>query len=225
MWVWLAGASVALAALCAAGWFTTYRRLRAATTSPGTDRIYHLAEDAASFGVWTRDLTSDVTILSAGAARLTGLPPVAGPHNSVELRDLIHPDDRSAAVEEFMQATSTGTGFQSDFRVRMADGSYEWRRSCGRRETAAGAPPRVVGAFIDIHEEKLILDQLAKNAERLALAEDVAGFGVWELDVTTNAMTLSAGAAALSGFERAAMQVTGEQLVARIHPDDMPMVG
>ena len=65
---------------------------------------------------------------------------------------------------------------------------------------------------------------MAESAERMSLAENVAGFGVWELDIASGMMTLSAGAAALSGFENREMQVTPTEIAARTHPDDAASV-
>jgi PAS domain S-box-containing protein len=218
--------------VCAAGWRHTYRRLADAgrvpphpPEAPPINRdVQALAEDAAAFGIWETELVDGMTTLSAGAALLSGLAPVPVRISSSDLMRLIHPDDRSAAGEAFEVARSSNTGFESEFRVRQPDGSYRWRRNLGRIESVEGRAERVSGTIIDIDEEKLMLEQLGRNAERLALAEDVAGFGVWEFEVATGTMTLSAGAAALSGFERCAMQVTGPEVAERIHEDDRAAV-
>jgi len=185
--------------------------------------MFELAEEAAGFGVWERDLVSDTTLLSAGAASLSGYPAVATQKPVSELVLLIHPDDRSA--DAVARAIEEGRGFQAEFRVRQADGSYRWRRNRGRVESVNGRPVKMVGAISDIHEEKLMLERLAEAAARMALAEDVAGFGVWELDATRGVMTLSAGAAALSGFEHRSMQVPAGDVTSKIHPEDLPTVG
>ncbi len=185
--------------------------------------MFELAEEAAGFGVWERDLVSDTTLLSAGAASLSGYPAVATQKPVSELVLLIHPDDRSA--DEVARAIAERRSFQAEFRVRQPDGSYRWRRNRGRVESVNGRPVKMVGAISDIHEEKLMLERLAEAAARMALAEDVAGFGVWELDATRGVMTLSAGAAALSGFEHRSMQVAAGEVTSKIHPDDLPAVG
>jgi len=228
------GILVTAALACAAGWLHTYRRLMAirASTRPhlpgfrAADRqLQELAEKAASFGMWETDVASSLTMLSAGAALLSGYPPVATRKDAEDLVLLIHPDDRPAARKDVDLARETGTTFESEFRVLQPDGSYRWRRTLGNAELAGDGATRMVGVIIDIHEEKLMLERLGEYADRMTLAEDVAGFGVWELDVLANSMTLSAGAAALSGFARHSMQVRGVEMVERIHPDDRAAVG
>jgi PAS domain S-box-containing protein len=203
------------------------RRRRPARIAPSAPvdlqanpRLLDLAEEAAGFGVWEWDLRRDTTVLSAGAARLTGYPAATTRKPAAELLELIHPDDRALAETSANGAVANHTSFQFEFRLRQPDGSYLWRRNSGRAEYDQGRAVRVVGAIIDIHDEKLMLERLAEAATRLSLAESVAGFGVWELDIASGMMTLSAGAAVLSGFEHRSMQVPGAEVRARIHPDD-----
>ena len=229
----LAAFSLLLTLACAIGWRRTSVRLaaaRAALTTPDArlfvnHEVHDLAEEAASFGVWETDLTTGIAMLSAGAARLSGYAAAPTRKTTDELKALIHPDDLVATMAQTNQGVEKRTIFESEFRVRMSDGSYRWRRNRGKGIEVDGRVTRMVGAMIDIHEEKSMLEQLAQNAERLAQAEEIAGFGVWEYEVPADRMTLSAGAAVLSGFEPRAMAVTGAELAARVHPDDAAMVG
>jgi PAS domain S-box-containing protein len=206
VWNWQVVVLLAGAAF-AAGWLAAGRRLRKSperhaeppvlTVSP---EVFTLAEDAASLGVWERDLATNVTILSAGAARLSGYPAVAGTRSVDELVDRIHPDDRPRAAFEAEVALSASTGFQSEFRVRQNDGSYRWCRSRGNVQSVHGTPTRVVGAILDIHDEMVLLERLRQNAERMELAERTAGFGVWEVDLQARLVTVSEGLLRLKGL-------------------------
>jgi two-component system sensor histidine kinase/response regulator len=230
VWTWLA-LCFASARHVAGAWVCS----RPLTTVPAFSRdlrdlfsnpqLLALAEEAAGFGIWEADLVNRVIHLSPGAARLSGYQAVATRVATAELLELIHPDDREAADAASNMAIAQRTDFLSEFRVRQPDGSYRWRRNRGRMDSAGGRSARMVGAISDIHDEKVMLEQLGQAADRMALAEDAAGFGVWELDVTSGCMTLSAGAAALSGFERRSMQASAEEITSRIHPDDVLHVG
>jgi PAS domain S-box-containing protein len=61
--------------------------------------------------------------------------------------------------------------------------------------------------------------KLKENAERLRVAEEAAGFGVWELDVETDTLTLSQGAAVLSGLS-GAVRVPADEMRKLIHEED-----
>jgi signal transduction histidine kinase/CheY-like chemotaxis protein len=196
---------------------------RAATDLLADRQLIELAEEAAGFGVWERDLVSDTILLSAGAAFLSGYPARATQKTVADLVRLIHPDDLNN--DSIAIAIANRASFQVEFRVRQSDGSYRWRRNRGRVDCAEGRAVRLVGAISDIHDERVTLERLAQAAARMSLAEDVAGFGVWELDAGTGMMTLSAGAAALSGFEHRSMQVSAGDITSKIHPDDLQQVG
>jgi two-component system sensor histidine kinase/response regulator len=182
--------------------------------------VLDVAEGAAKFGIWEHDLASNWVTLSAGAARLSGFPPQVSRVRPEDLHARVHPEDAVRARTEYENAVAGSDTYQMEFRVRSASGAYEWRRICGRLQREGGRIVGVVGAFLDIHEERRLLDQLRENADRMALAEDVAGFGVWHLDLPSNIMSLSPGAAFLSGFERAPIEIARPDLVDKIHPED-----
>ena len=158
----------------------------------GAERL-SIAEKAAGFGIWEMDLSGDEVILSAGAAALSGLPPMAMRAKDAELDRRIHPDDQPHARAVVDQAIAGDGTFQTEFRVRMADGSYRWRRSQGHVKRVAGQPDRIIGAIVEINDEKEMIERLRASAKRMALAEKVAGFGVWEVDIGAQAINLSEG--------------------------------
>src|ERR1700733_2801427 len=55
----------------------------------------------------------------------------------------------------------------------------------------------------------------------LQMAEQAAHFGIWELDLASNIITLSAGAASMSGLPPEFCRVDVSVMEAIIHPDDL----
>jgi PAS domain S-box-containing protein len=221
-------AAVALAAI--AGWILTSRRLaearrrpRPAPLSPAYGEPVHaLAEESARFGVWELDLETGHVQLSAGAARLSGFPATPRSVHPDELAAVIHPDDLQAALRVLETALREGGEYQVEYRTRYPDGSYWWRRQQNRVSKVDGVTVLVGGAVIDIHEERERVQALADSAARLALAEESARFGIWELDPATDMVHLSAGAARLNGLAPVAVVKPSQELAAAIHPDDWP---
>jgi PAS domain S-box-containing protein len=184
-----------------------------------------LAEEAADFGIWEMDLSSDVVILSAGAARLSGLPPVTTRTTDLELQGRIHLDDQLSSREICNKAIETAGSFQTEFRVRLQDGSYRWRRSQGRVKRVEGQPDRIIGAIIDIDDEKAMIEQLRESAKRMELAEKVAGFGIWEVDLRANTMTLSEGMLPLNRLPQGSpLRYTLEEFGRASDPDHIAAV-
>ena len=227
MLLWLALVVLAGILGLAGGLVLSRRRLPGAAASAdpaaflsSNRAVLDVAEGAAKFGIWEHDLQSHWVMLSAGAARLSGLAPEAARVRPERLHERVHPDDVARANAEYERAVAGSDTYQMEFRVQTAEGHYEWRRVCGRLQREDGRIVRVIGAFLDIHQERRLLDQLRENADRMALAEDVAGFGVWHLDLRSNTMSLSPGAAFLSGFPRERLDIERQLLFARIHADD-----
>jgi PAS domain S-box-containing protein len=152
-----------------------------------------LAEEAAHFGVWEMDIASDTISLSPGAAAMSGFDRAAIRKSILELQALIHPDDREGARRAQNQGVSSRETYQSEFRVMLPDGTLRWCRSQGRVELNKDTPTRITGAIIDITNEKVMLEQLRESAQRMRLAEQVALFGIWEVDQVANTMTISEG--------------------------------
>ena len=158
-----------------------------------------LAEEAAGFGVWESDLIANTFTFSEGIRALHGLPdttPVTLDRDS--FAKMIDPSYIDAVHQAIQEAIAKQSPFQVEFPSQSADGAVLWRRIHGRVEYDGSQPKRVIGATIDITREKEMLDQLRESAERMRLAEDVAEFGVWELDFATGDFTLSEGKLALN---------------------------
>lgn len=159
-----------------------------------------LAEEAAHFGIWELDVANNSVMLSEGAATMHGFAGGAQRRSVAEMHALIHPDDLEATSAETQQGIAGKGTYRTEFRARKPDGTYQWCRAVGRPEYDGDLPVRVVGAIIDIDDEKVMLQKLQAGAARLDLAETVAGFGVWEVDHAAGTMTISKGMARLMGL-------------------------
>ncbi len=62
---------------------------------------------------------------------------------------------------------------------------------------------------------------LRENADRIALAEKVASFGIWEVDTATNVLKFSDGFAAMMGLSDGPRRLSMDQWRAMIHPDHL----
>jgi PAS domain S-box-containing protein len=122
------------------------------------DRLSH-ALQALDVGVWDWDLArctvhyspEFVALLGYGA---TGLPA------DFSFFAILHPDDVGPTHEAVADAMQAGCGFDREFRVRCADGSYRWFRGVGRgaRDSETGQVAGFTGTLHDI--------SLRKEAER-----------------------------------------------------------
>ncbi|HTW66521.1 MAG TPA: response regulator [Bryobacteraceae bacterium] len=63
-------------------------------------------------------------------------------------------------------------------------------------------------------------EKLRENAERIAMAEKAAAFGIWQTDVATDILTISEGFAALVGLTGQPLRMHLDRWREMIHPED-----
>ena len=73
---------------------------------------------------------------------------------------------------------------------------------------------------MDITREKEVLEKLQENAERMALAEKAASFGIWEMDLVTGMVK---GSEAWAALERVEGKLWWSNIVVGILPGPFTM--
>ncbi|MCK0195309.1 PAS domain S-box protein [Ancylobacter sp. 6x-1] len=81
---------------------------------------------------------------------------------------IIHPEDRDRAQAEWQAALEGGESYETEFRIRRADGAYRWHlvRALPVR-IAEGSVTRWIGTNTDIHEQKLIEAESLRDRDRI----------------------------------------------------------
>ena len=131
----------------------------------------NLAADAASLGVWTRDIVRDRISASRKWRELFGFSP-GEPISIEQVLERVHPDDRSAFGDRLTEAANQRGDYQSEFRLVLPDGSLRWIAALGRVEhDAKGRSLRSRGACIDVTARK------QAEQEMLGLRQDIAHVG------------------------------------------------
>ena len=85
----------------------------------------------------------------------------------------LHPGDRARVFDTWQQRLATGELFQAEYRLRRADGEYRWilARAAPRRADD-GTITMWVGGATDIHDQKLLVQELLEtNEQQAALSE------------------------------------------------------
>ena len=82
--------------------------------------------------------------------------------------DLLHPDDAGPAADLWAQALRSGDIYETQFRVRRADGVYRWHisRALPIRDTA-GKIVRWIGTNTDIEDQRATLEALDRLTDTL----------------------------------------------------------
>ncbi|MCE2917461.1 MAG: ATP-binding protein [Rubrivivax sp.] len=88
-----------------------------------------------------------------------------------------------AGLARAIAAAEMGRGFELEVDMRSASGRPLRVLAVGKAELADGGVVRVLGALQDISSQHEVRRQLGDLTERLAIANEAGGIGVWDWDV------------------------------------------
>jgi PAS domain S-box-containing protein len=174
------------------------RRAEAATRE--SEERMQFAAASANIGLWYFEPTTDRVWATVHCRAILGLPPDALLSRNV-IQQVIHPDDREAAIASMRSAASAGPDVVNEFRVVLPDGRLRWLRTRARAyHDERGQPIRVSGVFIDItkakeaaHDADLQRRELA-HLMRVAVMGELSGAIAHELNQPLTAILSNAEA-------------------------------
>jgi PAS domain S-box-containing protein len=117
--------------------------------------------------VWTASPDGATTYFNRQGTDYTGCPREA--NYDWDWVALVHPDDAGLAQRAWARATTTGTEFLLEYRIRRFDGAFRWH-SCRALplRTAAGEVHLWIGTATDIEDQKQ-LELSLRRSEREAI--------------------------------------------------------
>jgi PAS domain S-box-containing protein len=120
------------------------------------------------------------------------------------LREAIHPDDLARVLAVF-RAAASGDGdnrYDIEFRLRLAGGAIRWIHERGVFVFDADGRARQQSSIsTDITERKAGEAALRASQERFALATAASADGIWDLDISSDAMFMSERAQHIFGLD------------------------
>lgn len=175
--------------------------------------VLEAGADACWYGTWEAGAAAvDMQLM-----RPLFLTPTAATPKEILMANL-HPDDQEKTLA---QANAFLTGTQGDvlaqmFRLRVADGEWRWFFSRGRilsRDPATGTPLRAGGVISDVHQQKMMEQQLAE-------AQLLGRTGSWSLEAGSNEIIVSAGFCHLLDISYETTRFDITRLLEKVHPHD-----
>ncbi len=134
--------------------------------------------------------------------------------------DMFHPDEQEMAWEKWRHSLATGEPYEIQYRLRHRSGEYHW--TLGRAlpvRNEAGKITRWMGTCTDIHDQKKTEESLRQQTQKLHLATEAAGIGLFDHDLLTDEFIWDAMTYKYYGLP-ADTTVTRNTLFDRMHPDD-----
>ena len=178
-----------------------------------SEERYATAMTGSNEGHWVWDIGTDELFASPMVKEVFGLPAdeVITTRNAFLERVRFHPGDLEALQRRVDDHLAGSTPrLENEYRILLADGTVRWIQSRGQVfRDADGRPLRMAGASIDITERKRADEALQQSEQRYQLAIAGVNQGVWDWDLASDMVFMSARAQELLG------RVPGRQMRPR----------
>jgi PAS domain S-box-containing protein len=186
-----------------------------------------LALKAADQGLYDLNLQTGAAIVSPEYARMLGYDPDTFEETNLRWRDRLHPDDIGSTYQAYEDYVSGNRpDYQVEFRQRTQSGDWKWILSVGKivEWDEAGQPLRMLGIHTDITNRKESEEALKRSQDRLNLALEAAGMGIWKWTIPANEVLWSAKLEEMFGLSPGTFSGHFQTFITRIHPEDRDLV-
>jgi PAS domain S-box-containing protein len=136
-----------------------------------SEEKFRLLADSMPQQVWTSDALGNLNYFNKSIYTYAGLSPEAVDKN--DWLKIIHPEDREANINAWMEAVLSGNDYLFEHRFRRHDGQYRWQQSHAIAQKDEGGNIQMwVGTSTDIQDQKNFTDKLEREvSERTAQLE------------------------------------------------------
>jgi len=192
-------------------------RVRAENALFESEARLHYVANAAPAILWSADAQGNVRYVSERWNAFTGHPGEAGLKGTAQF---LHPDDRARTLAHWRQAVTEARLYEAELRLRRHDGQWRWFLVRARPlRDAVGRVAAWYGSSTDIEDRKRVEEALRLSEQRMALALDIAGVGMWSWTPGTDDVVADARSREIIGLPgNGPMQ--RRDVTRRIHPDD-----
>jgi PAS domain S-box-containing protein len=198
-------------------------RRREQQLSESEDR-FRLSFDYAPFAMALIGLDGRYERVNPAMCNLTGYS--AEQLMGMSIADITHPDDLAAdlaGVAGLIAGELSSVVMEK--RYLTSAGNVVWTaKSATLARDAGGRPLYVISQLKDISARKMRDEALLERDRRLQEAESVGRVGSWELDLTTQAVTWSAGLFDIYGVDPTSFDGTLDASLDGLHADDVASV-
>jgi len=187
------------------------------------DTFYQIAENINSF-FWIQDpQNNQIIYVSPSYEKIWGYSCdelYASPNSFL---NIIHPEDRSKVAKSL--ANSLETEAEKECRIVLPNGEIRWILICGFPiKNQVGEVYRIAQIAQDISEDKFVDTKLKLIQERLQLALETSGDGLWDWNINTGKCYYSVRWLEMLGYDENDLSGNFNSWEMLIHPEDKDWV-
>ncbi|MFN2269028.1 MAG: PocR ligand-binding domain-containing protein [Desulfonatronovibrio sp.] len=146
-----------------------------------SEKRFARAMEVTQDGLWDWDITTDEVYYSPGYAHMLGYKSTEVPKHLKSWLDLIHPEDKNAALKANMDCIENRRdSFSVEFRMQARDGKWLWINGRGKAfgRDEKGRALRMVGTHTNITERKNAEEAQKKMQGQLVQAQKMESVGM-----------------------------------------------
>ncbi|MDV2968683.1 EAL domain-containing protein [Nitratireductor aquimarinus] len=138
--------------------------------------------------------------------------------------DRVHPDDRYATKEAWLQSVQRNQSFFAEYRLRLRDEKFKWVEDRGVPILdPSGTTLEWVGIISDVNERKEREFELIRSGARLQLAIESTQLGIWDVDYVSGEREWSDLAKQILEVSPHD-EITADTFINLVHPNDRERV-
>ena len=174
----------------------------------------------AHVGGWELDIASSRIVWSEQTCRIHGLEPGYEPQLA-EAIDFYAPEARPVIEAAVAKAMADGGGWDLELPFIQRGGRRIWVRAVGHAEFEGDQPVRLLCAFQDITQIVQQRQLLEAAQQRITLAAENGGIGIWERDLQTGVRLWGPRTYELFGLPADCQDDPSEVWARHVHPGDV----
>ena len=133
----------------------------------------------------------------------------------------VHPEDFQRCLHTYAESFDRREKFRMEYRLRRYDAQYRWILDIGvPRFHSDGSFAGYAGVCVDVHEQKLAEENLARANERLSLALEAGRVGGWDWEIKTGRNFFFGRTCELLGIRAEEYSGSIQEFWERVHPED-----
>lgn len=187
------------------------------------ERLLDETSRIAGIGGWELDLQSNQISWTLQTYQMFGIP--AGEELTVEKASSFYlPEYQPAIQEAYQKLLTDGTPFDLEVKMALPSQKAIWVRLLGQAEKINGKVVLAKGTMQDITGRKEAEREIREYADRLRMATEAAGIGIWDWDLKLNTIVWDHQMKKLYNVPEEKEVVEYNVFQKAVHPEDLPKV-